>query len=51
MRLDQGLIYSTFLGGNLTDEGRGIAANGSGEVYVTGDTSSANFPYRQSVPG
>src|SRR6185369_12573552 len=39
-----GLIYSTFLGGNLTDEGRGIAANGSGEVYVTGDTSSANFP-------
>ena len=39
-----GLIYSTFLGGNLTDEGRGIAANANGDVYVTGDTSSANFP-------
>ena len=38
------LVYSTFLGGNLTDEGRGIACNGSGDVYVTGDTSSANFP-------
>ena len=40
-----GLLYSTFLGGNLTDEGRGIAVNGtSGEAYVTGDTSSGNFP-------
>jgi len=39
-----GLLYSTFLGGNLTDEGRGIASNGSGDVFVTGDTSSANFP-------
>jgi len=38
-----GLIYSTFLGGNLTDEGRGIACKG-GDVFVTGDTSSANFP-------
>jgi hypothetical protein len=39
-----GLVYSTFLGGNLSDEGRGIAFNGSSDVYVTGDTSSANFP-------
>lgn len=38
-----GLIYSTFLGGNLTDEGRGIACKGT-DVYVTGDTSSFNFP-------
>lgn len=38
------LVYSTFLGGNLSDEGRGIASDGSGGVYVTGDTSSANFP-------
>jgi len=37
------LIYSTFLGGNLTDEGRGIACKG-GDVFVTGDSSSANFP-------
>jgi hypothetical protein len=39
-----GLVYSTFLGGNLTDEGRGIAATANGDVYATGDTSSANFP-------
>ena len=38
-----GLIYSTFLGGNLTDEGRGIACKGS-DVFLTGDTSSGNFP-------
>ena len=38
------LLYSTFLGGNLSDEGRGIASNGSGDAYVTGDTSSENFP-------
>jgi hypothetical protein len=39
-----GLVYSTFVGGSLTDEGRAIATNGSGDVYVTGDTSSADFP-------
>jgi cell division septation protein DedD len=38
-----GLVYSTFLGGNLSDEGRGIACKGS-DVFVTGDTSSGNFP-------
>lgn len=38
------LVYSSFLGGNLTDEGRGIDVNGSGEAFVTGDTGSANFP-------
>jgi hypothetical protein len=38
------LIYSTFLGGSLTDEGRGIAVNGNGEAYATGDTSSSDFP-------
>jgi hypothetical protein len=38
------VVYSTFLGGNLSDEGRGVAANGTGDIYVTGDTSSENFP-------
>lgn len=37
------LVYSTFLGGSLFDEGRGIALNGS-EAFVTGDTSSSDFP-------
>ncbi|HZI48545.1 MAG TPA: SBBP repeat-containing protein [Pyrinomonadaceae bacterium] len=45
------LVYSTFLGGNLSDEGRGIASNGSGDVFVTGDTSSGNFPTSSALQG
>jgi hypothetical protein len=37
------LIYSTYLGGTDTDEGRGIAVDGSGNAYVTGWTSSTNY--------
>lgn len=36
------LVYSTYLGGNGTDRGFGIAVN-SGSAYVTGITSSANL--------
>jgi len=38
------LVYSTFLGGNDTDEGYGIVVDGSGNAYVTGYTLSTNFP-------
>ncbi len=38
------LIYSTYLGGNGVDQGLGIATDASGKAYVTGLTSSANFP-------
>jgi hypothetical protein len=37
------LIFSTYLGGAGIDSGNGIAIDGSG-VYVTGSTTSANFP-------
>ena len=39
-----GLIYSTYLGGTLADIGTGIAVDENGDAYVTGQTSSTNFP-------
>jgi uncharacterized protein (TIGR03437 family) len=38
------LIYSTYLGGSGNDEGLGIAVDPSGAAYITGGTTSANFP-------
>ncbi len=38
------LVYSTFLGGNDSDQGFGIAVDTSGNAYVAGQTASANFP-------
>jgi len=38
------LDYVTFLGGNGTDQGYGIAVDVLGNAYVTGRTSSADFP-------
>ncbi len=38
------LLYSTYLGGNDQDYGQGIAVDSSGDAYVTGVTSSSNFP-------
>lgn len=48
------LIYSTYLGGNATDIGNGIAIDTSGNAYVVGTTFSANFPVQaafQSAKG
>jgi hypothetical protein len=40
------LAYSTYLGGSTRgdDIGWGIAVDGAGSAYVTGDTASTNFP-------
>jgi hypothetical protein len=38
------LIYSTFLGGSVSDEALGIAVDSAGDVYVAGETSSPDFP-------
>ena len=39
-----GLVYSTYLGGGADDYAGGIALDGAGAAYVTGNTASADFP-------
>ncbi len=38
------LVYSTYLGGTGSDSASGIAVDKNFNAYVTGSTSSANFP-------
>ena len=38
------LIYATYLGGIANDTAAGVALDPSGNIYVTGQTQSANFP-------
>ena len=49
-------VYSTYLGGELTDEGRAIAVGTNGRVYFAAITTSTQFPmegpsYRQNLQG
>jgi hypothetical protein len=38
------LIYGTYLGGSSSDEAEGIEKDGNGNAYVTGRTTSSDFP-------
>lgn len=44
-----GLFYSTYLGGSIFDGGHGIAVDAAGSAYVTGRTTSANFPVANAL--
>jgi Bacterial Ig-like domain (group 1)/Beta-propeller repeat len=42
--IDPVLSYSTYLGGTGNDDGGGVAIDADGNAYVTGRTSSPDFP-------
>jgi len=42
------LLFSTYLGGGDTDFGQGLAVDGAGNMYLTGQTYSTDFP---TTPG
>ena len=43
--------YSTYLGGTNNDTGIGIAADGQGNAYITGNTDSVDFPVVNPLQG
>jgi hypothetical protein len=38
------VLYSTYLGGERTDSGRGIGLDADGNIYIAGHTNSYEFP-------
>ena len=45
---DSSLVYSTYLGGGGADEAFAIAVDAAGDAYVTGFTTSSDFPQTNS---
>jgi hypothetical protein len=48
--IDPTLTFSTHLGGGFPDRGWGIAVDGSGNVWVAGETLSPNLPTTATAP-
>jgi len=40
----KGLLFSSYLGGSGADVEKGMAADGAGNVYITGESFSTDFP-------
>jgi hypothetical protein len=47
--IDPVLVYSSFLGGAGNDKGWDIAVDNNGNAYLTGETTSANFPTNNAL--
>ena len=48
LRIDP-LVYSTYLGGNSGDVARAITINDQGEISISGETYSTNFPISPGI--
>ena len=46
--IDPVLVYSSYLGGSSEDFSNGIAVDSAGNAYITGSTSSTNFPIKNA---
>jgi hypothetical protein len=49
--IDPVIDYSTYLGGTGQEEANDIAVDANGNIYVTGWTSSVNFPVENPIKG
>lgn len=43
------LVYSTYLGGDATEEAQAVAVDQNGNAYITGATNSNNFPVQNAL--
>jgi hypothetical protein len=43
------VVYSTYIGGTVVDEGNAVAIDNSGRIYLAGTTRSDNFPVTSSA--
>src|SRR5581483_9691687 len=46
----RGLRFASYLGGRGVDQGKGIAVDSKGSVYLGGATTSADFPLARALP-